>query len=270
MLTEKSRPSRRNAHTYALARMVSANGDEHVALRREVEQLRLQLEEARERERRRIAREMHDSTVQDLVAVGLMLRRLQDMVEEPEARRVLGDARGTLGRTQQDLRTLSYLLHPPLLDGQGLQEALKGLIRGLSSRMKLRIELECGTSSLRTTVEVENALYRVVQEALINVHKHAAAGRAVVRYFREPGKLVLEVEDDGIGMNLDDPPGLASGVGIQGMRARIEQLGGTLRLSSAECGVCVRAEVPVIEGEPEFLGADELLLPIMQWKEGLP
>jgi two-component system NarL family sensor kinase len=270
MLTENSQSLRRNAQAYALARMVADSLDERVELRREVDRLRLQLEEARERERRRIAREMHDSTVQDLVAIGLMLRRLQDMVEEPEAVRVLADARRTLARTQQELRTLSYLLHPPILDGQGLVVALKALIRGLSSRMKLRIELNCVGAELPTPVEVEHALYRVVQEALINVQKHAAATHAVVRYFREPERLVLEVEDDGVGINLADQPGLDCGVGIEGMRARIELLGGALQLSSAGYGVLVRAEVPVVRADRGFQADEEFLLPIMPWKEGLP
>jgi two-component system NarL family sensor kinase len=270
MLTVTSRTRRRNAHAYALARMVADNVDERAELRREVERLKLQLEDARERERRRIAREMHDSTVQDLVAVGLMLRRLQDMLEEPDAMRVLGDARGTLGRTQQDLRTLSYLLHPPVLDGEGLVVALKALIRGLANRMKLRIEFECAAPGLRAAAEVENALYRVVQEALINVHKHAAADRAVVRYFREPDQLVLEIEDDGVGMDLAGRPELDCGVGIQGMQARIEQLGGALHLSSSGYGVLVRAEVPIVETGENARPDDEYLLPIPPWKEGLP
>jgi len=257
MLTEKTQPLRRNAHAYALARMVADNFDERAELRREVERLRHQLEEARERERRRIAREMHDSTVQDLVAIGLMLRRLQDMVEEPEAKRVLGDARGTLGRTQQDLRTLSYLLHPPILDDEGLVAALKALVRGLASRMKLRIELVCDAPGLRTSIEVENVFYRVAQESLINIHKHAGATCAIVHYFREPGLLVLEIEDDGIGMDIEGELAMGSGVGIQGMHARVAQLGGTLQLSSAGRGVLVRAEVPVVEANWGFQARDE-------------
>jgi len=270
MLTEKAQPPRRNAHAYALARLATDESDERARLRREVEQLKLQLEEARERERRRIAREMHDSTVQDLVAIGLMLRRLQDMVEEPEAQEVLGDARGTLCRTQQDLRTLSYLLHPPILDDEGLVVALRTLVRGLSSRMKLRIDLACEAPGMRTSAEVENAFYRVVQESLINIHKHAAASCAAVHYFREPGLLVLEIEDDGVGMDVDGELAMDSGVGIQGMQARISQLGGTLQLSSAGRGVLVRAEVPVVEADWGFEAHDEYLMPITQWKEGLP
>ncbi|HEU4651861.1 MAG TPA: histidine kinase, partial [Croceibacterium sp.] len=218
----------------------------------------------------RIAREMHDSTVQDLVAVGLMLRRLQDMVDGPEAQKVLGDARGTLARTQQDLRTLSYLLHPPILDDEGLVVALRALIRGLATRMKLRIDLVCDGPGLRSSVEVENALYRVVQESLINIHKHAAATCAVVHYFQEPSRLVLEIEDDGVGMDIEGEAAMGCGVGIQGMRARMAQLGGTLMLSSPARGVLVRAEVPLDEADWGFSARDEYLLPISPWKEGLP
>ena len=270
MLTKRAQPHRQNAHAYALARMATDEIDERARLRREIEQLKHQLEEARERERRRIAREMHDSTVQDLVAIGLMLRRLQDMVEAPEAQEVLGDARGTLCRTQQDLRTLSYLMHPPILDDEGLVVALRALVRGLSSRMTLRIDLACEAPDIRTSAEVETAFYRVAQESLINIHKHAAATCAAVHYFREPGLLVIEIEDDGVGMDVECELAMDSGVGIQGMRARMAQLGGTLQLSSAGRGVVVRAEVPVAEADWGFQTCGEYLMPITQWKEGLP
>jgi len=267
MLADEARHPRRTPHAYAMARMATG---ELAELREEVRRLGMQLEQARERERRRIAREMHDSTVQDLVAIGLMLRRLGDMVGKPVAKRVLGEAREVLARTQQDLRTLSYLLHPPMLDDQGLVVALRSLIRGLSSRMRLRFDLICDPPGLRTSIELENELYRVVQEALINVHKHADASCAVVRYFREAGRLVLEVEDDGVGVPHGDEAALSAGVGVQGMRARVEQFGGTLTLSSNGQGVQVRAEIPIIETARPFEPGDEFLLPITPWKEGLP
>jgi len=270
MLANGARPLRRSAHAYALARRSGCDFAELAELRQEVERLNRQLGQAREGERRRIAREMHDSTVQDLVAVGLMLRRLQDMVDAPEARKVLDDAHGTLGRTQQDLRTLSYLLHPPILEEEGLVAALKTLIRGLSSRTRVRIDLVCGTPGLRSSPEVELTLYRVVQEALINVHKHAAATCAEVRYHYETGRLVLEVEDDGIGMDCESGPAMAAGVGIQGMHARIEQLGGTLTLVSPGRGVLVRAVVPTLGTSRTFQPCEQFLLPIIARKEGLP
>jgi two-component system, NarL family, sensor kinase len=268
MLT--NRMPRRTPHAYALARMAAGEVDELTALRGEVERLTQELECERERERRRIAREMHDSTVQDLVAIGLMLRRLQDMVDETEARKVLGAAREILGRTQQDLRTLSYLMHPPMLDDQGLVVALQTLIRGLASRMRIRVTLVCETPGLRTSPEVETALYRVVQESLINIHKHAAASCAVVHYGREPGRLVLEIEDDGVGMRDDAELLMGAGVGIQAMGARLQQVGGTLDLSSPGGGLLVRAEVPVLEADWGFEAAEQFLLPIIEWKEGLP
>jgi len=270
MLTNKSRLSRRTPHAYALARLSAGEVDEFGRLKREVNRLKQALEHERERERRRIAREMHDSTVQDLVAIGLMLRRLQDMVDESEARKVLGDAREVLGRTQQDLRTLSYLMHPPMLDDQGLVVALRSLIKGLASRMRIRVSFVCDAPGPQTSREAENALYRVVQEALINVQKHAEASCAVVHYGREPGRLVLEIEDDGKGMAGNADPATGSGVGIEAMRARLAQLGGTLTLSSPGRGVLVRAEVPVIEADWAFRATGDFLLPITEWKEGLP
>jgi len=266
MLTNRTPPARRTPHAYALARMGTGESDDVSALRREVERLTGQLEHERARERRRIAREMHDSTVQDLVAIGLMLRRLQDMIDESVARKVLGDAREILGRTQQDLRTLSYLMHPPMLDEEGLVVALRSLIRGLASRMRMRVDFVCRTPGLRTSAEVENALYRVVQEALINVHKHAAATHAEVRYFSESGRLVLEIEDDGIGIGNESELVIGAGVGIPGMRARIVQLGGTLTLSSPRRGVLVSAEVPVVETDWMFMAKEQFLLPIIPWK----
>jgi signal transduction histidine kinase len=250
--------------------MAAGEIDELTVLRREVERLTRELEHERERERRRIAREMHDSTVQDLVAIGLMLRRLQDMVDAADARKVLGEAREILGRTQQDLRTLSYLMHPPMLDDQGLVVALRSLVNGLASRMRIRVTLVCETPGLRTLLEVENALYRVVQEALINIQKHAAASCAVVHYGREAGRLVLEIEDDGVGMADDAELAMDAGVGIQAMRARLLQVGGTLTLSSLGRGLLVRAEVPVIETDWGFRETEQFLLPIIEWKEGLP
>lgn len=265
MLTSKEHLPKRTPYAYALARMTAGESDELTALRHQVERLKDELEHERERERRRIAREMHDSTVQDLVALGLMLRRLQDMVDETEARKVLGAAREVLGKTQQDLRTLSYLMHPPMLDELGLVVALQSLVRGLASRMRIRVTLACDIPGLRTSPEVENALYRVVQESLINIQKHAGASRAVVHYGLEPGRLVLEIEDDGIGI-ADGNAELAmnAGVGIQAMRARLSQIGGTLSLSSAGRGVLVRAEVPVIEADWGFRASEQFLLPIIE------
>jgi signal transduction histidine kinase len=269
MLADKAREPRRTPHAYAIARMAGGEGTELAQLREEVRRLGEELEQARERERRRIAREMHDSTVQDLVAIGLMLRRLESLVGRPGAKKILNEARSVLATTQQDLRTLSYLLHPPVLDDEGLVVALRSLIRGLASRMSIRVDLSCDVPP-RTSPALEHQLYRVVQEALINVHKHADATRVQVRFFREGNRLILEVEDDGVGLGEAGGAEVRLGVGIRGMHQRIEEFGGTVTLASEGQGLLVRAEVPVLDADLAPWQDDELLLPIMPWKEGLP
>ena len=136
--------------------------------------------------------------------------------------------------------------------------------------MRIRIDLVCDSPVLRSSPDVENALYRVVQEALINVHKHAAATCAEVRYYLQKGGLVLEVEDDGVGMDCASELAMAAGVGIQGMCARVAQLGGSLTLSSPGRGVLVRAVFPILEANWGFQPREEFLLPITARKEGLP
>lgn len=216
-------------------------------LTRDKRLLALQLVQSEDKERRRIAREMHDSTLQDLVAIGLMLRRLHYLEGDKVAQDVLNEVRSVLSRTQREVRTLSYLLHPPLLEEGGLPLALSSLIRGLASRMDAHVDFvcNCGTEEFRFPMEVEVALYRVAQEALINVQKHASATKARVRLSKEAGDLVLTIEDNGLGIGGRNGGHVGSGVGIDGMRSRLAQLGGKLTLSNLSEGTRIRAEVPI-------------------------
>jgi two-component system NarL family sensor kinase len=228
--------------------VVNEDVTEIYELHRDKRLLTEQLMRSEETERRRIAREMHDSTVQDLVAIGLNLKRLRHLANDPVAQDVLAEVRTILTRTQQDVRTLSYLLHPPLLEEGGLVLALASLIRGLSSRMQICVEFESDlpdSPDSRLPIDVEMALYRVAQEALINVHKHASATHAKVRYYREADRWVLIVEDDGVGICGRKADHVGSGVGIQGMRARLLQLGGALTLSTLRQGTRLKAVVPI-------------------------
>jgi two-component system NarL family sensor kinase len=224
--------------------IVNEDVTEIYELNREKRRLSDQLIHSEEHERRRIAREMHDSTAQDLVAIGLNLRRLAKLNGDSDTREALADIHAILARTQRDVRTMSYLLHPPLLDEGGLVLALSSLIQGLSNRMNLRIEFHTDVGEERLATEAEMVLYRVAQEALINVHKHASATYAVVRYSREPDQLVLHIEDDGIGIGRRHA-GVEAGVGIPGMRARLRRLGGELTLSHREVGTILKATVPI-------------------------
>ena len=228
--------------------VVNEDVSEVYELHRDKRLLTEQLMRSEETERRRIAREMHDSTVQDLVAIGLNLKRLRHLADDPVAQEVLAEVRTILTRTQQDVRTLSYLLHPPLLEEGGLVLALASLIRGLSSRMQICVEFESDmpdSPDSRLPIDVEMALYRVAQEALINVHKHASATHAEVSFHREADRLVLIVEDNGVGISGRNAYHVGSGVGIQGMRARLLQLGGALTLSTLRQGTRLKAVVPI-------------------------
>jgi two-component system, NarL family, sensor kinase len=219
-------------------------------LRRDKQRLSKQLVRSEEQERERIAREMHDSTLQDLVGIGLHLRRLGHSTGDAPTDEIVADIREILQRAQRDMRTMSYLLHPPMLDEAGLTAALASMIRGLSQRMGIRIDFEPRLDRTRFPRDAEMALYRIVQEALINVHRHAHATKVVVRYGRAEDELVVEVEDDGIGFGSDDSA-VSLGVGINGMRARLRLLKGTLAISRLDRGTLLRATIPIATGATE-------------------
>lgn len=208
-------------------------------------------------ERRRIARELHDSTLQDLAmaAIGLDLS-----LTRGEARREsLEDARALLKKAMRDVRTLSYILHPPLLDVFGLKAALAAYAEGFSRRSEVECELsldDTPPASIPPVVAV--TLFRVAQEAFANVHRHS--GAKLVRVFlrlTEGESVELRIEDDGRGFGDNRTQELkdvahALGVGIPGMRARIRQLKGDLSIETGSGGTAVIADVPLIQKTTEI------------------
>jgi two-component system NarL family sensor kinase len=154
-------------------------------------------------------------------------------------------------RSMTGVRTLSYLLHPPFLDETGLVSALRWYAEGFARRSGIAVDLDLPSSFGRLDLNVETALFRVVQEALINVHRHAGSSRASIRLCRSSDSLTLEVEDRGRGLPITvlkqlPAGGSALGVGIAGMRERLQDLGGTLEMVSSEKGTIVRAHVPLV------------------------
>jgi PAS domain S-box-containing protein len=205
-------------------------------------ELTAQLLRTQDEERRRIARELHDVTAQDLFALTILLAQLAqpafglggpalDLVAEARA---LGD------KTLRELRTQSYLLHPPLLDEVGLSAALAWLVDGFARRSGLAVDLAVDASLGRLPEAVELALYRVAQEGLGNVHRHAGSATARVALARAGDAATLRVEDRGRGL-----AGTPEGVGIAGMRERLAPLGGHLAIASSERGTVVTATVPI-------------------------
>jgi signal transduction histidine kinase len=203
-------------------------------------------------ERRRFARNLHDSTAQHLVAIDLGLTGLERrMAPGAETAAILRDIRVSLTAAHREVRTYSYLLHPPQLQRLGLEGALRRLIEGFGRRAELTIDIEVVGPPQAISAEVELVLFRVAQEAIMNVHRHAQASRASLRLLRSQAAIVLEVEDDGVGLpDLLELGGVlqesrGDGVGIPGMQARVAQAGGTLELLRRARGLCVRVELPL-------------------------
>jgi len=203
---------------------------------------------AGEQERHRVARELHDSTAQHLVAIDLGLSSLERRLKlEAEVASTARDMRSALAAAHREIRTFSFLLHPPQLRKLGLETTLVRFVEGFGRRSELEIETVVAGPSVLMTQDVELTLFRVTQEALMNVHRHAQASRATVRLTRSLRSVVIEIDDDGIGIaELGDlAEGRADGVGIPGMRARMEQVGGALTLVPLTPGLRVRAEMPL-------------------------
>lgn len=207
--------------------------------------------QAQDEERRRIARELHDGTAQNMVAVALNLQRLCDRLDNAadKAQKLAQESLGLIDQCLYDIRTLSYLLHPPLLDEVGLPAALRWYIDGFEKRTGIKIDLRVASKLERLPADAEMALFRIVQESLVNVHRHAQSKTAVIRLGRTRAETILTIADEGKGM--PDAATVASGddirslgVGIAGMNARLRQLGGRLEVVSSKRGTTVRAIVP--------------------------
>jgi PAS domain S-box-containing protein len=199
-------------------------------------------------ERRRIGRDLHDTTGQNLAALEIKLGRIANAEQIGAAQRAsIADCVELAGQCSAEIRTASYLMHPPLLDEIGLVSALRWLADGLRRRSGIETRLELPETMDRLPRDHELAIFRVAQEALTNVHRHSGSRSAVIRLFEAGGAVVLEVEDAGQGM--PDADGTL-GVGLAGMRERMRQLGGTLTVRSGSDGTCVRAEIGAAYAAP--------------------
>ena len=201
-------------------------------------------------ERRRIARDLHDSTGQALTALKLELAGIERELasRHPQLARRLAANIESARQISDELRTISYLLHPPLLDELGLGSALRWYMDGFQKRSGINVQLEF-SGEARLAPEMETMLFRVVQECLINIHRHSDSATASIRLAQADGHIVLEVEDEGRGISAEEladiASGLALGVGLRGMRERIKDFGGELEILSKGQGTKVKAVVPI-------------------------
>lgn len=224
------------------------------AANRGLGELSARLMHLQDEERRRIARELHDSVGQTLAALSMNLSAVATDIERlKQTTNVLVDSAALVDDMSKDIRTISYLLHPPLLDEAGLSSALTWYLNGFSERSKVKVDLHIPKDFGRLSREVETAIFRVVQECLTNIHRHSGSATAKVRINHADGHVHILVEDKGKGIPAEKRSQIATsgtpGVGVRGMRERLRQLGGDLEISS-ETGKGTKVMVRLPAGAP--------------------
>jgi PAS domain S-box-containing protein len=224
---------------------------------RSLRELSLHLLKTQDEERRRIGRELHDSLGQYLAMVKMNMDSLEeDLAGNERASEQVARCIKLVEDSIKEVRTISYLLYPPMLEEVGLKSAIPWYLDGFSKRSNIKTTFEADPEYPRLGKEVELALFRVLQESLTNVHRHSGSTTADIRLTRKDGRVVLEISDQGKGiprelLTQSNQTWIGSmGVGLRGMNERIRQLGGELEISSSESGTVVTAGVPVVEPVP--------------------
>jgi PAS domain S-box-containing protein len=233
---------------------VTRDASERKQAEESLRELSSRLLSVQDEERRRIARELHDSTAQTLSALSINLALMQQYIEpsaDPRVSTVLRNSLALADQVSREIRGLSYLLHPPLLDEAGLADTLRWYIYRFTQRTKIEVDLQISPSEFdRLERDMELALFRVIQECLANVYRHSGSRLAGVRLVREPAEISLQVWDEGKGLGPDTPVGDKTrppviGVGIRGMKERVRQLGGRMEIRARHPGTVIEIVLPL-------------------------
>ena len=217
------------------------------------------LQQMRDEERRQIARELHDSVGQLLAALSMNIAVVQSQSHklDSDGARAVSENAAMVEQISREIRTISHLLHPPLLDAAGLASALRWYVDGFSERSKIKVELDIPKEFGRLSDEMEIAIFRMVQECLTNIHRHSGGAHAMIRVHEQDRHVSIEVQDQGKGIPLEKQLELSSssrtGVGFRGMRERLRQLGGSLEIRSDNAGTAVTATLPL----PDSMTSEE-------------
>jgi PAS domain S-box-containing protein len=220
----------------------------------ELRRLSQELMRTQDAERRQIARDLHESAGQTLAALKMTLANLDHAhAENGDIRGHLKQARGLAEDAIREIRVVSYLMHPPMLDEAGLAPTLGWYARGFSDRSNIQASVEVGCDLGRLSQQIETTVFRIVQEALTNVHRYSGSQTVTIRVARQDGRVVVEVSDQGCGLHSIAPGRNARlGVGISGMRERVKQLNGVFEMESRPGhGTTVRAVLPFVSQEPQ-------------------
>ncbi len=216
----------------------------------ELQKLSQQLMKVQDEERRKLARDLHDSAGQTLAALKISAAFLQKNCKaEPAMLAIVSEITQLADQALEEIRTMSYLLHPPLLDEVGFACAAEWLIEGFGKRSGIEVKAEIEKLHERLPREIELTLFRVLQESLTNVHRHSGASTASIRFYNEAETVVLEIRDFGCGISAErlvniGGTGAQSGVGLSGMRERLNELHGQFDIEAVGIGTTVRATIP--------------------------
>lgn len=241
------------ARTFELSRALSRLESE-VAVRKnaeaELRRLSLGLMTLQDQERRRIARELHDTAGQTLAAMKMSVALIAEIRDQPPSLQpLLDDLNALIDEALQEVRTTSYLLHPPLLDEAGIASAARWFVEGFARRSGIQLECDIPDKMERPSRECELVLFRVLQESLTNVHRHSGASAACVRLYCDSDRLSLEISDNGKGISPEHLRRLdtssESGVGLSGMRERVRELNGSLEIQSLPGNTTISVELPM-------------------------
>jgi len=229
----------------------------------ELQNLSLRLLKVQDEERRKLSRDLHDSTGQTLAALKIAVSFLQlSIKDDPSKMALVTDVADLADQAIEELRTMAYLLHPPLLDEVGFACAAEWYIEGFAKRSGVNVSMEIATHHERMPRSMETALFRVLQESLTNVHRHSKAAHVTVCFRHQFETVMLEIRDDGCGIEGKRLVRLRetsaeTGVGLAGMRERMNELNGTLEMESEGRGTTIRAVVPLRAGTPSLSQAVE-------------
>lgn len=245
-------PVREASGNVASIRGMSQDITNYKCVEDDLHRLSQQLMQLRDQERRRTARQLHETAVQSLAALKMTLTRLADSLPKgsPITRALRDSCLVLVTEAIQEVRLVSYLMHPPMLDVEGLSVTLKWFAEGFTRRSVIAVTVEADEAIGRFPQQIEISVFRIVQEALTNIHRHSGSTSAEIRLLREVSVLTLEVEDHGRGLPRDIGrgaiPNHSLGVGVSGMRERVAQLKGSFEISSRlGKGTLLRAVFPL-------------------------
>src|SRR3984957_5739431 len=243
---ENARRELKTAHD-ELEQRVLARTEELAQKTEEVRELTGRLLKLQDDERRRLARELHDSTGQMLVAMKLALEQMSEESKGQPFAPLVAQTLAINEEMSRELRTMSYLLHPPLLDEVGLPSALRWYTEGYSQRSGITVDLQISSDFGRLPDGMEIAIFRVVQECLTNIHRHSGSATPSIRLTRNPGNVQVEIHDSGNGVSPERRHGnkVVPGVGLMGIQERMRQFGGKVEITSQSTGTQVIATIPL-------------------------